>query len=120
MGYNDMGMMLNRAESNKLPINPSNRLSRVGAGGLPDKGLHLDDTYTKVQHYDKVPLGVAGVNISEQERRLLAASDAQPASRYRGTGSQLNSSISKPEAPGFQGSGPVPAARAPSYNILNG
>jgi hypothetical protein len=47
MGYNDMGMMLNKAEHNRLPINQSNRLSRLGAGGLPDKGLHLDDTYTK-------------------------------------------------------------------------
>ena len=65
MGYNDMGMMLNRADSNKLPINPANRVSRVGAGGLPDKGLHLDDTLTRNQHYDKVPLGGAGVNISE-------------------------------------------------------
>lgn len=47
MGYNDMGMMLNRADSNKLPINPANRVSRVGAGGLPDKGLHLDDSLTR-------------------------------------------------------------------------
>lgn len=120
MGYNDMGMMMNRADSNKLPINASNRITRVGAGGLPDKGLHLDDALTKNQHYDKVPLGGASVNISEQERRLLAASDVQPAARYRGSGRQLNSSISKPDAPSLHGPEPVPAARAPSYNILNG
>ena len=42
MGYNDLGLILNRAESNKLPLNAANRVIRLGAGGLPDKGLHLN------------------------------------------------------------------------------
>lgn len=74
MGYNDMGLMLNSAERNKLPLNPANRISRLGAGGLPDKGLHMDDSYTRRQHFDQIPLGIGGINISEHERRLLAAS----------------------------------------------
>ena len=74
MGYNDMGVILNRVESNRMPLNPANRISRLGAGGLPDKGLHMDDTYTRNVHFDKVPLGGASINISEHERRLLAAS----------------------------------------------
>lgn len=65
MGYNDLGYFLNRAESNKLPLNMANRISRLGAGGLPDKGLHLDNSLTQNKHFDRIPLGVAGVNISE-------------------------------------------------------
>lgn len=136
MGYNDMGMMLNRAESNRLPINQSNRFSRLGAGGLPDKGLHLDDTYTKNQHYDKVPLGVAGVNISEQERRLLAASDPQQAAQgptfNKRSDSQLNNPLgghrplASSGAPAlhhsFDNQGPATTKNKPAkaYNILTG
>lgn len=42
-----MGKIINGRENISLPINPSNRINRLGAGGLPSNGIVLDDNMTK-------------------------------------------------------------------------
>jgi len=42
-----MGKIINGNEVQTLPINASNRVQRLGAGGLPNNGITLDEAMIK-------------------------------------------------------------------------